>query len=165
MGPVRQCHRGLSGAGVGCGRPKGRTQERGQRPPRRGEAPARASAGGAAWRRPAGGSRWRGAAGQGRRRGRQRAASPVGAGARMGRSPGVAGARTSGATGASTVATSAHDDSGVGEKNGRRGQQPKPENQGEGRGGRTAAHPRCRGTPARLGGAAVEEEVEDGGDG
>ena len=31
-----------------------------------------------------------------------------------------------------------------------------------GRGGRTAAHPRCRGTPARLGGAAVEEEVEDG---
>ena len=30
-----------------------------------------------------------------------------------------------------------------------------------GRGGRTAAHPRCRGTPARLGGAAVEEEVED----
>ena len=25
-----------------------------------------------------------------------------------------------------------------------------------------AAHPRCRGTPARLGGAAVEEEVEDG---
>ena len=31
-----------------------------------------------------------------------------------------------------------------------------------GRGGRTTAHPRCRGTPARLGGATVEEEVEDG---
>ena len=31
-----------------------------------------------------------------------------------------------------------------------------------GRGRRTVAHPRCRGTPARLGGATVEEEVEDG---
>ena len=61
-----------------------------------------------------------------------------------------------------TTATRAHDDCGVGEKNGRRGQQPKPVNRGEGRGGRTAAHPRCRGTLARFGGAAVEEEVEDG---